>query len=224
MIHIPTRFRKTMLLLGAALLTGSPAWSHVAVTELEKMSRAETAFVYLRLGFEHIVPMGLDHILFVLSLFLLSPKLKPVLKQSLAFTAAHSITLGLAMCGIIQAPSSVIEPLISISIAVMALENIFWPTLRRSRIVVVFLFGLVHGLGFASSLSSMGLPQQSFFSSLLAFNVGVELGQLSVILLAFLVVGKWFGDKPRYRRFVVIPASALIVLVAAVWTVQRLFF
>jgi hypothetical protein len=218
------KFCKTTLLLSAALLAAPAAWCHTAVTELEKMSRAETAWIYLRLGFEHIMPMGLDHILFVLSLFLLSPKLKPMLKQSLAFTVAHSVTLGLAMCGFIQAPPSVIEPLISLSIAVMALENIFRPALRRSRIIVVFLFGLVHGLGFASSLSTMGLPRQSFFSSLLAFNAGVELGQLSVILLAFLLVGKWFGDKPGYRKLIVVPASALIVLVAAVWTIQRLFF
>ncbi|RYE00431.1 MAG: HupE/UreJ family protein [Sphingobacteriales bacterium] len=217
------KITKITLFLSAALLVPAAAWCHTSVTELEKMSRAQTAWIYLRLGFEHIVPLGLDHILFVLSLFLLSPKIKPVLQQSLAFTAAHSITLGLAMCGIIQAPPAVIEPLISLSIAVMALENIFRPTLRKSRILVVFFFGLVHGLGFASSLSTMGLPSGSFFSSLLAFNVGVEIGQLSVILLAFLLVGKWFGDKPAYRRLVVVPASAVIVIIAAVWTVQRLF-
>ncbi|RYZ20681.1 MAG: HupE/UreJ family protein [Chitinophagaceae bacterium] len=215
---------KILLFLVASLLFAPAAWCHTAVIELEKMSRAQAAWVYVRLGFEHILPLGLDHILFVLSLFLLSPKLKPVLQQSLAFTVAHSITLGLAMCGFIQAPSAVVEPLISLSIAVMALENIFAPRLRRSRILVVFLFGLVHGLGFASSLSTMGLPRQAFFSSLLAFNAGVELGQLAVILLAFLLVGKWFGHKAGYRRFVVIPASAFIVLVAAVWTVQRVFF
>ncbi|RYY85183.1 MAG: HupE/UreJ family protein [Chitinophagaceae bacterium] len=213
---------RILVLSSAALLLFQTSEAHTTVTELENLSRTETAWLYLGLGFRHILPWGLDHILFVLSLFLLSPNLKVVIRQSLAFTVAHSITLGLALYGFVQAPPAIVEPLITLSIAVVAIENIWSGKLRASRMAVVFLFGLVHGLGFASSLSSMGLPQQSFLSSLLAFNVGVELGQLAVLLTAFLLVGKWFGQRAGYRKFFVIPASALIALVAVGWTVARL--
>jgi hypothetical protein len=174
------------------------------------------------LGYKHILPLGFDHILFILSLFLLSPKLKPVLWQATAFTIAHSVTLGLAMYHIITPPSKIIEPLIALSIMYVALENIFSPRLKTSRIAVVFLFGLIHGLGFAGALSEMGLPQNDYLLSLVMFNVGVELGQLTVILLAFFLMAKWFSGKHYYRKAMVIPLSIIIAVVAAVWTVQRL--
>jgi HupE / UreJ protein len=199
-----------------------PLWAHAIVGELEKMSRTDAAFLYLKLGYQHILPLGLDHILFVLSLFLLSPKLKPVLWQATAFTIAHSVTLGLAMYNIIKLPSAIIEPLIAMSIMYVALENIFSPRLKTSRIGVVFIFGLVHGLGFAGALGELGLPQNAYLLSLIMFNVGVELGQLTVILLAFFLLAKWFGNKPYYRKRIVIPLSALIALIAAYWTVERL--
>jgi hypothetical protein len=166
----------------------------------------------------------LDHILFVLGLFLLSPKLKPVLWQATAFTAAHSITLALAMFKVITPSPAIVEPIIALSIMYVALENIWSPALKRSRIGIVFLFGLVHGMGFANVLGSLGLPQDAYFTSLLMFNVGVELGQLAVILSAFLLFGKWFGNKPYYRKAVVIPLSIVITIMAGYWTVERLFF
>lgn len=207
-----------------AMCITASSWAHVIVGELEKMSKAQTVFLYLKLGYQHILPLGLDHILFVLSLFLLSPKLKPIILQSTAFTVAHTITLGLAMYHVITPSAKIIEPLISFSIMLVALENIFSPKLKPTRIGVVFLFGLVHGLGFASSLSQMGLPQNAYLSSLVMFNIGVELGQLTVILLAFFLVGKWFGQKSFYRRVVVVPASLLIILIAGYWTVERIFY
>ena len=199
-----------------------PLWAHAIVGELEKMSRTDAAFLYLKLGYEHILPLGWDHILFVLSLFLLSPRLKPVLWQATAFTIAHSVTLGLAMYNIITLPPGIIEPLIAISIMYVALENIFSPKLKTSRIAVVFVFGLVHGLGFAGALGELGLPKNAYLLSLIMFNVGVELGQLTVILLAFFLLAKWFGRKPYYRKGIVIPLSVLIALIAAYWTVERL--
>jgi HupE / UreJ protein len=211
-----------LLLLG--VVASQPAWAHVIVGELEKMSRTDAALVYLRLGYEHILPLGFDHILFVLSLFLLSPKLKPVLWQATAFTVAHSVTLGLAMYHVINPPTRIVEPLIALSILYVALENVFSPRLKASRIGVVFLFGLVHGMGFAGALGQLGLPQTAYLLSLVMFNVGVELGQLTVILLAFFLFAKWFGDKPYYRKIVVIPLSLLIAATAAFWTVQRIFF
>src|SRR4029077_10872310 len=98
------------------LILSQPLWAHVIVGELEKMSKTDAALVYLQLGYQHIIPLGFDHILFVLSLFLLSPKLKPVLWQATAFTVAHSVTLGLAMYHVINPPARIVEPLIAISI------------------------------------------------------------------------------------------------------------
>lgn len=188
------------------------------------MSGGEAALVYLGLGFRHILPLGFDHILFILSLFLLSPRLKPLLAQATAFTVAHSITLGLAMYRVVSPPSNWVEPLIAMSILFVALENIVAPRLKASRIGVVFLFGLIHGLGFASALSTLGLPKSSYLFSLIMFNAGVELGQLTIIITAYFLLSRWFGQKPYYRKFIVIPLSAVIALTAAVWTVQRIFF
>jgi hypothetical protein len=199
-----------------------PLMAHVIPGELEKMSRRDAATLYLKLGYLHILPLGFDHILFILSLFLLSPKLKPVLWQATAFTVAHSVTLGLAIYQIITPPTKIIEPLIAISIMYVALENIFSPRLKASRVAVVFLFGLVHGMGFAGALGQIGLPKKDYLLSLVMFNVGVELGQMTIILLAYFLIAKWFGDKPYYRKAIVIPISVLIAATAGFWTVERL--
>ncbi|SHM01706.1 HupE/UreJ family protein [Mucilaginibacter sp. OK098] len=206
------------------VLFSQPLWAHVIVGELEKMSKADAALVYLGLGYKHILPLGFDHILFILSLFLLSPKLKPVLWQATAFTIAHSVTLGLAMYHVITPPAKIVEPVIAMSILYVALENIFSPRLKTSRIGVVFLFGLVHGMGFAGALGQLGLPKNSYLISLVMFNVGVELGQLTVIITAYFLLARYFGDKPYYRKYIVIPLSVIIALIATYWTIQRLFF
>src|SRR5476651_774271 len=206
------------------MLLSQPVWAHVVVGELEKMSKADAAIVYLGLGYKHILPLGFDHILFILSLFLLSPKLKPVLWQATAFTIAHSVTLGLAMYHVISPPTRIVEPVIALSIMYVALENIISPKLKTSRIGVVFLFGLVHGMGFAGALGHLGLPKNSYLICLVMFNAGVELGQLTVILAAYFLLARWFGDKPYYRKRIVIPLSVVIALIALYWTIQRLFF
>jgi len=206
------------------LLMSQPLWAHVVVGELEKMSKTQAALVYLGLGYKHILPLGFDHILFILSLFLLSPKLKPVLWQATAFTVAHSVTLGLAMYHVITPPAKIVEPVIALSIMYVALENIFSPKLKTSRIGVVFLFGLVHGMGFAGALGHLGLPKDAYLTCLVMFNLGVELGQLTVILAAYFLLARWFGDKPYYRKYIVIPLSAVITVIACYWTIQRLFF
>jgi hypothetical protein len=201
-------------------------------SEATSSGRMETALAYLKLGYEHILPEGLDHILFVLGLFLLGNKLGPLLWQISAFTVAHTITLALSTYGIASLPSRVVEPLIALSIAYVAVENI-WLSRRHEtnapgrdmpwrRPVIVFCFGLLHGMGFAGVLSELGLPGDQFLTALLSFNVGVELGQLSVIALAFLAVG-WFRDRPWYRNRITTPASALIAIIGAFWFVQRLF-
>ena len=179
-------------------------------------------FRYLILGFEHIIPEGLDHVLFVLGLFLLSTRLKPLLWQVTAFTIAHSVTLALAIYGLVDLPSNIVEPLIALSIAYVAVENIVTTELKPWRPIVVFLFGLLHGMGFAGVLRELGLPREDFAEALVLFNVGVELGQLSVIALAFLAVG-WFRHRPWYRKAIVIPASILIALIGLYWAVSRTF-
>lgn len=214
-------YRKTMGLFLLCLCLIQPIMAHVIPGELEKMSRTDAAVIYLKLGYLHILPLGFDHILFIVSLFLLSPKLKPVLWQATAFTVAHSVTLGLAIYQIITPPTKIIEPLIAISIMYVALENIFSPRLKTSRIAVVFLFGLVHGMGFAGALGQIGLPKKDYLLSLVMFNAGVELGQVTVILLAYFLLAKWFGNKPYYRKVIVIPVSILISVIAGFWTVQR---
>jgi hypothetical protein len=213
--------RRTILFL-LFLLAGNFVFAHDVVRDLESMSATDSAFLYLKLGYEHILPLGLDHILFVLSLFLLSSNLKTVLWQSLAFTVAHSVTLGLAMYEVITISPKIVEPLIALSIAYVALENVFVSRLRPSRIGIVFLFGLVHGLGFAGALAGLGLPSNSYFTSLLAFNVGVELGQLTVIFAAYFLIGKWFGKKSYYHKFIVIPLSLIIAAIALYWFIERL--
>lgn len=194
------------------------------VEGLSKLSKTDVAIIYLQLGYTHILPLGLDHILFVLSLFLLNPKLKPILLQATAFTVAHTITLGLAMYEVIKPPTNIVEPVIALSILYVALENIFSPKLKASRIGVVFLFGLIHGMGFASALTELGLPKNGYFSSLIMFNIGVELGQITVILAAFLLLALPFGKKPYYRKRIVVPLSILIAAIALYWTIERIFF
>ena len=216
--------RVAILLPLLVLLLALPAAAHVLNTDLSKLSRTEIFWTYLQLGFTHIIPLGFDHILFIVSLYILEPRLKPVLLQATAFTVAHSITLGLAMYGLISPPSAVIEPIIALSILFVAIENIITDRLNPWRVVVVFGFGLVHGMGFASALTGLGLPQRDYFGSLISFNVGVELGQVTVILLCWALVGRWARDKVWYKQRVVVPISVVIGLVAAYWTVERVFF
>ena len=204
-------------------LISQQLWAH-DVEGLSKLGKTEVAFIYLQLGYTHILPLGLDHILFVLSLFLLNPKLKPILWQATAFTIAHTITLGLAMYKVIKPPTSIVEPVIALSILYVALENIFSQKLKASRIGIVFIFGLIHGMGFASALTELGLPKNGYFTSLIMFNLGVELGQITVILAAFFLLAKPFGNKPYYKKRIVIPLSILIAAIALYWTVERVFF
>ena len=176
---------------------------------------------YLTLGFTHIVPKGLDHILFVLGLYLLSTHWRPLLVQVTAFTVAHSITLALGLYGIVEVSPTIVEPLIALSIVYVAVENLMTSKLHPWRPVVVFGFGLLHGLGFAGILQEVGLPRADYVTGLIGFNVGVELGQLTVIALAFLATGIWFRTRPWYRARVVVPASAAIALTGLFWTAER---
>ncbi len=190
------------------------------LAQLRPMTRAEVARQYLGLGFTHILPKGLDHILFVIGIFLLSTRLRPIVLQVTAFTVAHTITLGLTMYGVVSLSPSIVEPLIALSIAYVACENLVTSELKPWRVVLVFGFGLLHGMGFAGILAELGLPRSEFFTGLLTFNLGVEAGQLTVIAMAFSTV-TWFQHKAWYRRRAVVPASLLIASIGLLWTVQR---
>ncbi len=192
-------------------VTGAPAAA----------SRWRTAARFFHLGFEHIVPLGLDHVLFVLGLALLSPRPRPLLAQVTAFTAAHTVTLALSTYGVVRLPARVVEPLIALSVVYVAVENLLTSRLRPWRILLVFGFGLLHGLGFAGALAELGLPAGERPLALVSFNLGVEGGQLAVILVAvvLLALAARFG-RPRAR--LVRPLSITIAGVGLYWAIARL--
>ena len=196
-----------------------------------------SALAGLRLGFTHIVPKGLDHILFVLGLFLLCPVVPKVrwrtrnpeptafrllLFQITAFTLAHSVTLGLSLYGIVRAPGEIVEPLIALSVAYVGVENLFTSRLRPSRVLIVFAFGLLHGLGFASAMSELPYSHADLIRMLVTFNIGVELGQLSVIAAATLVMGAVWSYRETWQRPTARFGSALVGAMGLLWMVERL--
>ncbi|MGH9387216.1 MAG: HupE/UreJ family protein [Vicinamibacterales bacterium] len=177
---------------------------------------------YLWLGYTHILPNGIDHILFVLGLFLLNVRLRTILIQVTAFTIAHSITLGLTTYGVVSLSPRIVEPLIALSIAYVAIENLVTDQIKPWRLALVFSFGLLHGMGFAGVLKELGLPRNEFLPALLSFNLGVEGGQLTVIAAAGLLVAG-FRHREWYRQAIVVPASVAIAGVGLYWTVTRVF-
>jgi hypothetical protein len=216
--------KKYWLLIALLFIAASPLSAHVIQYELDKMNGNTVFWKYMLVGFRHIIPEGFDHILFITCVFFLNSNLKKVIIQASMFTLAHSITLGLAMYGVIKPPANIIEPLIALSIVVLAIENIMSDKIRPWRLITVFIFGMVHGMGFAGALSQLGMPQYAFGIALISFNVGVEIGQLTIILLLYFFIAKVFSGQVWYRRRIVIPVSVLIALVASFWTVQRIFF
>jgi hypothetical protein len=175
------------------------------------------------LGFVHVLPRGLDHILFVLGLFLLAARVRPVLLQVSVFTLAHSATLALAMAGVIALPAAVVEPLIALSLVCVAIENLLTSELRPRRLALVFGFGLLHGMGFAGALADLRLPAAAFLPTLVGFNVGVEIGQLAVVALAALTfAAASVRPEANARRLMAKLASVGIGLTGLCWTVERL--
>ena len=191
-------------------------------------SVASTAALYITIGVRHILPDGLDHILFVLAIFLASIRFRALAIQISAFTVAHTATLALAATGVITPTPAIVEPLIALTIGFVAVENLFFKDMTKWRPAVVFGFGLVHGMGFAGFFGELGLPPGQFWSALISFNVGVEIGQLLVIAAAATVgwgLRRVLNDPTgarQYRRFVVLPGSALIGFVGFWWAVERI--
>ena len=200
--------------------------------ELSPISQAtmsQTIIEYIILGIEHIVPKGLDHILFIFGVFFFAVKLKPLLWQVTMFTLAHSLTLILASLKLVFIPASIIEPLIALSIGYVAFENIFQKQSKfhsRSntiRYAVIFFFGLIHGLGFAFVLEDIGLPTGQLILSLLSFNIGVEIAQIGLVVLAYLLM--FYPSRQLwYRKAIQIPCSLVIGLIGIYWFFERVFF
>ena len=170
---------------------------------------------YIWQGIVHILPKGWDHVLFVLGMFLGVRQLSHLLLWVTGFTLAHTVTLGLAAFGAIEISSAIVEPIIIISIAWVAIENIVLRPSVRWRFALVTLFGLVHGLGFASVVKTLPMPSDNFTLALVSFNIGVELAQLAVLIVAFMLVGYWW-KKPYWHTRVVVPGSIIIAALAAI--------
>lgn len=218
------------------LLTPGEPSAPIALAGGGEASGWQTFAGYIPVGFDHIVPKGLDHILFVLGLFFLSTRLGPLLWQVTAFTVAHSVTLALAALGLVNIPGGIVEPLIAASIVYVAIENILARGLTPWRPWIVFAFGLLHGLGFAAVLGEFGLPAGQFVPALIGFNVGVEVGQLAVIAAAAIVL--WLGTRAAQiaalpakedmvgdyvvmHRAFAMSGSLLIAGIAIYWVIER---
>ena len=191
------------------------------IRRLAAMPFYKKFYIFVKAGFEHIIPQGIDHILFVLGLFFSCITFRALLWQVTAFTVAHSITLILAAQGFVQLRGDIVEAIIALSIVWVAVENVLFKETSKWRYSIVFAFGLLHGLGFAALLTQYGLPKDNFISMLLAFNIGVEFGQLSVLLMAFIIVRLIF-IKTKYKNQLKIPASILIGLVGLYWFIESI--
>lgn len=196
-------------------LEGGQSSGPIAIGGGDEASGWATFATYIPVGFDHILPKGLDHILFVLGLFFLSTRFTPLLWQVTSFTLAHTVTLAMAVLGIVSVPGSIVEPLIAASIVYVAVENIVSDKLHRWRPFVIFGFGLLHGLGFASVLGEFGLPDGQVVPALIGFNIGVEFGQLTVIAIAFILV--WFAIRVDRGEADVAPAQGVYGMLAVVF-------
>jgi len=181
-------------------------------------------YKYTLIGFTHVLPEGIDHILFIISMTFGGPSLKNIVKQSLAFTLAHSLTLLLGAYSIIPNMPTFIEPFIALTIFIAAVLNLLSnkTSINRYKFILPFLFGLIHGLGFASALSEIGIPQDEFIYALLSFNIGVELAQIVIIATIFYLVIKNFSSKDSYSYKVVYPINTLIAIAALYMFIDRL--
>ncbi len=204
------------------LLASGEASGPIPVAVRNSGTIIETLRVYAISGFVHILPHGLDHILFIVALFLAGATLRPLAMQVTIFTLAHSITLALSALGHVRVPAEIVEPLIAASLIFVAIENILSPRLRKWRLGLIFGFGLMHGLGFAGVMAEADLPPATTLVGLLGFNIGVEIGQIAVIAICYLLVGAWFAHRQWYRAGVVVPGSLAISIVGCFWVAERI--
>lgn len=203
---------------------------------LNAPSRAREFLRVVRLGIEHIWS-GYDHLLFLLALLLpavlrreagrwlpvtnFQPTLREVLRTVTAFTVAHSLTLALAALGYVELPSRLVESAIALSVVLAAVNNL-WPVVRADRWVAAFELGLLHGFGFASALADAGLSGTNLAGALFGFNLGVELGQMTIVVV-ILPIAFFLRARPLYTRYALGAGSAVVAVIASVWLVERAF-
>ena len=177
------------------------------------------------LGIQHIIPKGLDHILFIFGLFLFSLSLKKLITQITIFTIAHSITLVFVSLSLMRINPQIVEPIIALSIVYVGLENIFKNYIKEYlRYVIILIFGLLHGLGFALVLSDIGYRSNDLFINLISFNIGIEVAQISIVLILYLLITINFAKNKNYRTFFQIPSSMLISSIGLYWFFERINF
>ena len=178
---------------------------------------------YFILGIQHIIPKGLDHILFIVGLFFFSVTLRPLLIQVTMFTIAHSITLIFVSVSYINVNPLIVEPIIALSIAYVGIENIFKQYVKEYlRYIIIFFFGLLHGLGFALVLSDIGYQSSKLILNLISFNLGIEASQIFIILSLYVLLGIKFSNKKYYRYIFQVPVSFFIALIGIYWFFERI--
>jgi len=205
------------------LRNGKPSGS-IEIGESQPRSDFESLRDFSVIGFDHVIPLGLDHILFIIGMALVFISWKKTIILVTSFTLAHTITLGMSMYKLIDIPGSIIEPLIAFSIAYVAIENLLTKPNFIRKVVVVFFFGLVHGMGFASMLKEFDMDKSSFIYSLIGFNIGVEVAQVIIISLVgvSLFIVKYMGGNGR--NIITIPASILVAIFGIWMGIDRLEF
>ncbi len=197
-------------------------YQHNAAFSFGEAPRTPPLLAYVRIGIEHILT-GFDHLVFLFGLVLIGGRWRALLAVVTAFTAAHSISLALAVLGVVNPAPAVIEPLIALSIAYVGVENFFVKDAnKRWRITAPF--GLVHGFGFAGALREVGVPKDAVAPALVLFNVGVELGQLAVLVVLLPMLLLLRHNVARFDPVGKNIMSALVLLAGLVWFVQRVFF
>lgn len=210
-----------LILFVVLLLVTNGAQAHAVVYAYNWNGAVNATSDYFLLGIKHIIPLGYDHILFMIGLFLSEKNIKKILWMATAFTVAHTVTLILCAVKILPSHPEIIEPVIGLSIAAIGLENLVSGNRNKVNYILVFIFGLIHGCGFATALSESGIPEQFFFSSLISFNLGIEFAQVFIILTCFLIV-RLFEGNINYRRYVVIPVSIFIFISGIIMMSERL--
>jgi len=189
----------------------------------EGTAKSQSAFGgWVHTGFRHVLPLGLDHMLFIFGLFLMTLKWRPLLWQSLLFTLSHSVTLALSVLGWVHLDSKLVEILIAFSIAFIGVENLLTQKIGKLRYILVFVFGLLHGMGFASVMADKvkNVPRDELILPLLGFNIGVELAQITVLAASFLL----FWLLRKHTRIAQITGSVVVALAGLGWMIERMFF
>ncbi|KAA0454933.1 MAG: HupE/UreJ family protein [Candidatus Thioglobus sp.] len=203
-------------------LRGGKSSGNIDINHPKNMGALQRFGQFVQIGFEHVIPLGWDHILFIIGMALSTLLWRKLLLLVSSFTLAHTLTLGLAMFEVVQISAKIIEPLIAFSIAYVAIENLNIKQSMRRKIIVVFLFGLIHGLGFANMLKSLALKNEGFITTLIGFNVGVELAQITIVagIVAILLTARSW--KLDYQKWLIIPSSILIALLGIWWGIERI--